>query len=45
MDTIQISSQWYAIRWDDDRHEKFTIVAGPFAERHWAESAARTRDI
>lgn len=45
MDTIQISGQWYAIRWEDDKHEKFTIVAGPFAERHWAESAARTRDI
>ena len=45
MDTIQISTQWYAIRWEDDAKTKFQIVAGPFAEEHWAESAARIHDI
>ena len=44
MDILQISSQWYVVRWEDDNHEKFTIVAGPFAERWWAESASRLRD-
>lgn len=45
MDVIEISGHWYAVRWEDDKHEKFTIVSGPYAEKHWAESMARIREI
>jgi hypothetical protein len=45
MDVIEISGQWYAVRWEDEKHEKFTIVSGPYAEKHWAESMARIREI
>ena len=45
MDTIQISTQWYAIRWEDDNTKtKFQIVDGPFAEEHWARSMARLNE-
>lgn len=45
MDTIQISTQWYVIRWEDDSKTKFRIVAGPFAEEHWARSMARLNEL
>ena len=38
MDTIQISSQWYVVRWEDDSHTKFTVVDGPYPEEWWAAS-------
>lgn len=45
MDTIEISNQWYVIRWEDDSHSTFTIVSGPYPERYWAESMERIREI
>ena len=43
MDAIQISGQWYVVRYDEG--EKFTIVDGPYPERHWAISRARLNEI
>ena len=46
MDTIQISGQWYAVRWlDDDTHERFVVVSGPYAEEHWAVSMERLNEV
>lgn len=45
METIQISTQWYVIRWTDDSKQKFDIIAGPFAEEHWARSMVRLNEI
>jgi hypothetical protein len=45
MGTIQISSQWYVVRWEDESHEKFTIVSGPYPEEWWAISANRLNEI
>lgn len=45
METIQISGQWYAIRWEDGSKTKFQIVAGPFVEEHWARSMARLNEL
>ena len=46
MNTIQISTQWYAIRWEDDNTKaKFQIVDGPFAEEHWARSMTRLNEL
>ena len=45
MDTIQISGQWYVVRWLDDSHEKFVIVSGPYAEKHWAVSMERLNEV
>lgn len=45
MDTIQISSLWYVVRWEDDSHTKFTILSGPYSEEWWAVSAARLYEL
>ena len=45
METIQISSQWYVVRWEDDSHTEFTIVSGPYPEQWWAASACRLGEI
>ncbi len=45
MDTIQISSQWYVVRWEDDSRSKFTILSGPYSEEWWARSANRLNEI
>jgi hypothetical protein len=45
MEAIQISSQWYVVRWEDNSREKFTIVSGPYPEQWWAVSACRLKDI
>ena len=45
MDTIQISGQWYVVRWEDESHEKFTIVSGPYSEEYWAVSMERLNEV
>ena len=45
MGTIQISDQWYVVRWKDESHEKFMIVSGPYSEEWWAISANRLNEI
>ena len=45
MGTSQISDQWYVVRWEDETHEKFTIVSGPYPEEWWAISANRLNEI
>jgi len=45
MGTLQISGQWYVVRWEDEKHETFTIIDGPFSEEWWAVSAARLREV
>ena len=45
MEAIQISSQWYVVRWDDEAHINFTIVSGPYPEQWWAISACRLTEI
>ena len=45
MGTIQISSLWYVVRWEDDSHDKFTIVSGPYLEEWWAISSARLYEL
>jgi len=45
METIQISSQWYVVRWEDETHEKFTIVSDPYPEEWWAKLANRLDEI
>jgi len=44
MDAIQISGQWYVVRYEGNG-EKFTIIDGPYPERHWAASMARLNEI
>lgn len=41
----QIGSQWYVVRDDASKAVGFTVVDGPYAEQHWAVSAARLREI
>ena len=43
METIQISSQWYVVRWID--RERFVIVSGPYPEEHWASSMERLNEL
>ena len=45
MEAIQISSQWYVVRWEDKSRAKFTIVSGPYQEQWWAISACRLNEI
>jgi len=45
MDTIQISGQWYVVRWLDESHGKFVVVSGPYAEEHWAISMERLNEV
>lgn len=45
MDVIEISSQWYVVRWIDKDNMKFDIVSGPYAEKWWAISDARLNEI
>lgn len=46
MEAIQISSQWYVIRWENDsKKEKFCLIDGPFPEQWQAVSMARLNDI
>lgn len=46
MEAIQISSQWYVIRWENDsKKEKFHLIDGPFPEQWQAVSMARLNDI
>lgn len=43
MDAIQISGEWYVIR--DNGDGSFSVVDGPYPEKHWAESMNRLREI
>lgn len=45
MRTAQIGSQWYVVRDDPSKAIGFAVVDGPYAEWHWAVSAARLREI
>ncbi len=45
MEAIEISGQWYVVRWNDKANLKFDIVSGPYAEEWWAISAMRLNEI
>lgn len=45
MDVKQIGSQWYVTRDDPSAKPGFVVVAGPYAERHWAVSAHRLNEV
>jgi len=44
MDVIQISSQFYVVRYEDETRSRFAILDGPYPERSQAVSMARLRD-
>lgn len=44
MFAVMIGSQWYAAREDPSAPAGFVVVSGPYAEEHWAVSAAGIRD-
>lgn len=45
MDVVEISGQWYVIRWEDELKQKFSILDGPYPEKHWAISMSRLKEI
>ena len=45
MRAVQIGSQWYVVRDDPSKTIGFVVVDGPYAEQHWAVSAARLNEI
>ena len=45
MKAVQIGSQWYVAREDPSKAAGFVVVDGPYAEEHWAVSAARLNEI
>ena len=44
MEAIEISGQWYVVRWEDKSALKFAIVSGPYPEEWQAVSATRLKD-
>lgn len=45
MRAVQIGSQWYVVRDDSSKAIGFVVLDGPYAEQHWAVSAARLNEI
>lgn len=45
MRAVQISGQWYVVMDDPSKKIGFVVVSGPYAEEHWAVSAARLNEI
>ena len=45
MDILEISGQFYVVRYEDGSKSRFTILDGPYPERSWAESVSRIREI
>ena len=45
MRAVQISGQWYVVRDDPSKKIEFAVLDGPYAEQHWAVSAARLNEI
>ena len=45
MDILEISGQFYVVRYEDDSRNRFTVLDGPYPERNWAESMSRIREI
>jgi len=44
MEAIEISGQWYVVRWLDKTALKFVRVDGPYPEEWQAVSAARLKE-
>ena len=45
MRAVQISGQWYVVRDDPSSRRGFVVLDGPYAEWHWAVSAAKLNEI
>lgn len=44
MEAVEISGQWYVVRWLDKAALKFVRVDGPYPEEWQAVSAARLKE-
>ena len=45
MKAVMIGSQWYVVRDDPSLARGLAVLSGPYAEQHWAVSAARLNEI
>jgi hypothetical protein len=45
MEVVEISGQWYIARNDPCKPIGLTIIAGPYAEKHWAIAVHRINEI
>lgn len=45
MEAIEISDQWYVVRWIDKSKLQFNVIDGPYPEEWQAVSAARLKEI
>ena len=45
MRAVQISGQWYVVRDEPSSRRGFVVLDGPYAEWHWAVSAAKLNEI
>lgn len=44
MEAIEISGQWYVVRWTNKANLQFNVIDGPYPEEWQAVSAARLKE-
>lgn len=45
MDVLEISGQFYVVRFEDETRNRFAVLDGPYPERSWAVAMSRLKEI